>query len=263
MTRRTLVATVVVAGVAVVAGLQLAPVVPPGGILLLSALWYGALAVLLWSAWLILSHWLGHGGALLVVLLGAATPILLTALPVPPALAVALPCPRNWGFLPTWLLRSSPAGSVRFEFHGVKGKLCYGRPAARERRMIGGSRVPFGQLWRTGANEPTTLISTGVLEVAGVAVPPGRSSLYSIPGPETWELILNAATRQWGIESEYSAAIRARELGRAILPSGNGDYVERLTFFFEPEANGDSDRAELILAWETTRVHIPVRSASR
>lgn len=263
MTRRALIRTVALAGLALVAGLQVAPLVPPALILPLSALWYLALAVLLWSAWLILSHWLGHGGALAATALGAVTPILLTALPVPPALAVSLPCPRNWGWLPTWLLRSSPLGSVRFEIHGVKVRLCYGRPAARDRRMIGGSRVPFGQLWRTGANEPTSLIATGPLEVAGVATPAGRTALYTIPGPETWELILNASTGQWGIESEYSAAIRARELGRAILPSANGDYVERLTFFVDPEAHGDSDLTELVLAWETTQVRISVRPASR
>lgn len=259
MTRRTVIRRLVLSGLALVAGLQLAPLVPPPWIIPLSALWYLALAVLLSSAWLVLSYWLGHGGGLFVVLLGVLTPVALTALRLPPGLAVSLPCPRNWGWLPTWLLRSSPLGSARFELSGVKAKLCYGRPAARNRRMLGGSQVPYGRLWRTGANEPTTLITTGRLELAGIAIPAGRISLYSIPGPETWELIPNAMTTQWGIESEYGDAVRAGELGRTVVRREHGDYVERLSFFVEPESGGDSDLTELVLAWETTRVRIPIR----
>ena len=128
--------------------------------------------------------------------------------------------------------------------------------------MLGGSRVPYGRLWRTGANEPTTLITTDSLEVAGIRVPPGRVSLYTIPGPESWELIVNAATGQWGIESEYSAAVRARELGRSILPSDSGPFMERLMFSVEklPE---DSSTTALVLAWEATRLRIPLRRLSR
>lgn len=117
--------------------------------------------------------------------------------------------------------------------------------------MLGGSRVPFGRLWRTGANEPTTIITPIGLVVAGVQIPAGRAALYSIPGPESWEIILNASTRQWGLESEYSDAVRSRELGRAIVPSEQSDrFVERLTFL--------PDSAGVVLAWERTRVRIPI-----
>lgn len=126
--------------------------------------------------------------------------------------------------------------------------------------MLGGKYVPYGQLWRTGANEPTTIIATGGLEIAGIQVPAGRYSLYTVPGPETWEVIVNRATSQWGLESEYTDAVKAGELGRAILPSESATpAVERLSLTVQP-GEGSADRRELILEWESTRVRIPVAS---
>jgi hypothetical protein len=145
--------------------------------------------------------------------------------------------------------------SVTLTVGGPPVKICYGRPALHGRTMIGGPRVPFGQLWRTGANEPTTIISSIPLDIAGVVVPPGRSSLYTVPGPETWEIILNRSTSQWGLESEYTETVKAQEIGRAIVPSETVDPgVERLTI-----TAGDN---ELILTWGTTRVRIPISAAA-
>lgn len=182
--------------------------------------------------------------------------VLATSWSAAPNLAVHLPCPRNWAHPGSWAFRSSPVGSVTFSTGGPPIKLCYGRPSLRGRGMLGGSPVPYGKLWRTGANEPTIFISPIDLDVAGVRVPAGRASLYSIPGPETWELILNRNTRQWGLEEDYTPSIQAGELGRAIVPSdSNPAVVERFTF--SPDQNG------IILSWGTTRVHIPVSAASR
>jgi hypothetical protein len=253
----------VLSGLALVAGPLLAPGPLARMIPAASAAWYLALAVFAVSAFTVLRAWLGRWAAGTLVGLGLASPILLTALPFPPALALKLPCPRNWGWMPTWQLRPSPMGSLVFQVDSARVKICYGRPAARGRRMIGGRRVPFGQLWRTGANEPTTIISPVPLEVAEVPVPAGRVSLYTIPGPESWELILNSATGQWGIESEYTEAVRAHELGRVIVPSVRDPAaarVERLTITAAPRPDGSAD---MILAWEGTMVPIPVRRAPR
>lgn len=264
MTRTRFRVTAVLAGLLVLAAGWLAPRVPPGAIVYLSLAWLAATGWIFYALFLILRSWIGGVAAGLVIGVLAATPIALTALPVAPSLAVRLPCPRNWGWLPTRILRSSPMGSIAFTLGSATIKICYGRPASRGRRMIGGKYVPFGRLWRTGANEPTTIISTGPIEIAGIAVPVGRSSLYTVPGPETWEIILNRSVAQWGIESEYSDAVKAHELGRAILPSGAADPpVERLTLTVEAEAGGHSDRTALVLRWERTRIRIPIRPASR
>ena len=264
MTRARLRATVVLAGLVLLAGHWLAPRVPPAAILYLSIAWIVAAGYLLYAAFLVLRTLAGRAVAGIVVVVLALLPLALTAIPVSPSVAVQLPCPRNWGWLPTWLLRPSPMGSVSFSVGNTRVKVCYGRPASRGRRMIGGKYVPFGRLWRTGANEPTTIISTGALDIAGIGVPAGRSSLYTVPGPETWEVILNRSTSHWGIESEYSDAVKALELGRAILPSDAvTPPLERLTLFVDPEAPASSHRVALVLRWESTQVRIPISPASR
>jgi len=87
--------------------------------------------------------------------------------------------------------RQSPLDSLSFTVGKAEVKVCYGRPSLRGRKMIGGEAVPYGKLWRTGSNEPTMIHTTGPITVAGVALAPGSYSLYTIPGPKEFEVILN------------------------------------------------------------------------
>jgi hypothetical protein len=248
--------TIFLSGLLLLGGLWIAPSLPPALVLPVSVGWYLALALLAWAGYRVVAAWVSRAVAAVLVLLALATPVFLTAVPASTALSVHLPCPRNWGWLDAWKLRVSPMASVTLTVGGPPVKLCYSRPALRGRSMIGGPEVPFGQLWRTGANEPTTIIASIPLDIAGVMVPPGRSSLYTVPGPETWELILNRSTSQWGLEAQYTDVVKAQEFGRAIVRSETSAVgVERLTFIA-----GDN---ELILTWGTTRVRIPILAASR
>jgi hypothetical protein len=254
-------ATVALAGLALLAGLWLAPVLGPSAIPAISLLWGLVLLFLLSAVYRILRTWTGKAWALALVVLMALSPVILTALPTPPSTTLHLPCPRNWTRLTTYMLRASPMQSVTFQVNGATVKVCYSRPAARGRRMLGGKFVPFGQLWRTGANEPTTIITPVALDVAGVLVPAGRAALYTVPGPETWEVILNRSTGQWGHESQYTEAVRGQELGRSILPSQSANpALDRFTITAETQEAG---RTDLVLAWEGIRVRIPVTAASR
>jgi hypothetical protein len=237
--------------VLLLAGLRLAPALPPSLVTPLSLIWLLLAAILLYAGYTVLGAWIGPRAAAVAVLAVVLLPVAGTRLAPPFSLGARLPCPRHWSSPATWMLRSSPMGSTDLEVQGASLRICYGRPASRGRTMLGGSRVPYGKLWRTGANEPTTLITPTGAVIAGVEIPPGRTALYTIPGPETWEIILNASTSQSGIESEYTEAIRAEELGRAIVPSErNNRFVERLTF--------SQDSAGVVLEWEWTRVRIPV-----
>lgn len=247
---------VVAAGVFLVAGLRLAPSLSPAATIPVSLAWLALLGFLLYAAYTVLRSWFRPAIATAIIVIAVLMPVAGTAVHAPTELAMRLPCPRNWGWLPTWMLRSSPIGTTSIMVDGARVKICYGRPAARGRTMLGGSRVPFGRLWRTGANEPTTIITPVALLVAGVPVSPGRTALYTIPGPESWEIILNASTSQWGIESEYSEEVRSHELGRGIVPSERSDsFIERLIFI--------PDSAGVVLAWEGTRVRIPIEAARR
>jgi len=154
--------------------------------------------------------------------------------------------------------RKSPLDSLTFTVAKQPVKVCYGRPSARGRTMLGGTNIPFGKLWRTGANEPTIFYAPAPLRVAGLDLPPGVYSLYTVPGPREWEIIVNRSTSQWGEESNYTPAVKAQELGRAKVKSEALETrVE--TFTIKAEPAGDK-AASLLLDWEKTRVRIPVQA---
>ncbi len=157
--------------------------------------------------------------------------------------------------------RKSPLDSVTFTIANKVVKVCYGRPSARGRTMLGGTEIPYGKLWRTGANEPTILYAPVALRVAGLAVPPGVYSLYTVPGAVEWEIIVNRSTSQWGEESSYTQEVKAQELGRAKVKRETlTTPVE--TFTLKAEPTGDK-AASLLLEWEKTRVRIPVEAGKK
>jgi hypothetical protein len=152
--------------------------------------------------------------------------------------------------------RKSPLDSASFTVGGTAVKVCYGRPSLRGRHMLGGEAVPFGKIWRTGANEPTMIHTTGPLAIAGIRIPAGSYSLYTVPGPSEWEVIVNRSVTQWGEESNYTDAVKAQEVGRArVKAQALTTPVEMFTIRAEP-ASGDA--SALVLEWEKTRVRVPL-----
>ncbi len=153
--------------------------------------------------------------------------------------------------------RKSPLDSVTFRVDGEPVKVCYSRPSARGRTMLG-DRLAYGELWRTGANEPTMIHTSTDLEIAGLQVPAGTYALYTVPGATEWEIIVNRSTDQWGHERYYSEDVRAQELGRATVPA---ERVEEHTETFTIRAVPEDGEATLVLEWEHIRVAVPVSSA--
>jgi hypothetical protein len=152
--------------------------------------------------------------------------------------------------------RKSPLDSVSFTVGGKTVKVCYGRPSLRGRQMIGGEAVPYGRIWRTGANEPTMVHATGPITLAGLKVPAGTYSLYTVPDKTEWEVIINRSTSQWGEESGYTDEVQKQELGRAkVRAESLSAPVETFTIRAEP---GSGETKALVLEWEKTRVRIPV-----
>ena len=151
--------------------------------------------------------------------------------------------------------RASPYDSLSVTLGGDEARLCYGRPSMRDREVFG-SLVPYDTLWRTGANEPTTIHLPFAAEIAGLRVEPGSYSLYTVPAVDEWQIVVNRSTSQWGIESDYRDEVRAQEIGRAGVPSEPiVDEVE--VFTITNEARG-GDAADLLLEWENTRVRVPI-----
>jgi hypothetical protein len=154
--------------------------------------------------------------------------------------------------------RKSPLDSLTFTIANQPVKVCYGRPSSRGRVMLGGTDIPYGKLWRTGANEPTIFFTPIKLSVAGLQVSPGVYSLYTVPGRQEWEIIVNRSISQWGEESRYTEEVKAQEVGRAKVKSESlPSAVETFTIRAEPRG---STAAALVLEWEKTRVPIPVRA---
>ena len=174
-----------------------------------------------------------------------------------PAGAQVGACPYREGSDPA--ARPSPLDSVTFTVAGSQVRVCYGRPSARGRTMIGGDNVPFGQVWRTGANETTKIMSGVALSVGDIQVPAGTHALYTVPGESEWQIIVNPSHEQWGAERTYTDEVRAQELGRTTVKAERVEnHIEKFTIRAEPQADGS---ASLVLEWENTRVRVPVRAS--
>jgi hypothetical protein len=171
-----------------------------------------------------------------------------------PAAAQDMACPVREGA--NLASRPSPLDSVSFAVGGQAIKVCYSRPSLKGRHMVGGEAVPFGNVWRTGANETTKFITTAPVTVGSIAVPAGMYSLYSVPGEQEWSLIVNKSHEQWGQERGYTPEVMAQELGRTPAKVETlATPIETFTIRAEPQADGS---AHLILEWETSRVRVPV-----
>ena len=94
--------------------------------------------------------------------------------------------------------RPSPLDSAMVTMGGDMVKVCYGAPSANERTLVGGDTHPFGAPWRTGANEATSIHLPFAATVAGVAVPAGSYSLYTVPGADSWGIHVNSVVERWG-----------------------------------------------------------------
>ncbi len=143
----------------------------------------------------------------------------------------------------------SPADSVRASVAGVAVAVRYSRPSMRG-RVIFGNVVPWNQVWRTGANQATVLETSADLIVAGTTVPAGKYSLWTIPSPAGWKLIVNRNSGQSG--TEYDAQYDLARLDMRVEPLRQP--VEQFTIAIEPSGNG----GVLKLEWEKTRASIPL-----
>ena len=140
----------------------------------------------------------------------------------------------------------SPHETISAVVDGAKVSLTYGRPYMRGRKIVGGL-VPYGRIWRTGADESTTLVTDAPLNIGGAAVPAGKVSLYTLPGQGGWKLIINKQTGQWG--TEYN---EAQDLARVDMTTRTLTApVDQFTIKIEG--------GQLKLAWELTELSVPIK----
>lgn len=144
----------------------------------------------------------------------------------------------------------SPRDTTRATVGAAQLMVDYGRPSKRG-RVIFGNLVPWNQVWRTGANAATQFTTTHDLIVGGQAVPAGSYTLFTIPRPDGWTLIVNRQTGQWG--TQYDAA---QDLVRVPLETRTvSQPVETFAIRISPEG----DTARLRLLWDDVEATVPVR----
>ena len=150
-------------------------------------------------------------------------------------------------------LGAQPAGSphekVSATIGGAHVTIEYGRPYMRGRKIVGGL-VPYGRVWRTGADAATTLTTDKPLRIGTADVPAGSVTIYTLPGEQQWKLIINKQTGQWG--TEYN---EAQDLARVDLTTRKLTApVDQFTIALEPTATG----GVLKLSWESTELSVPI-----
>jgi len=147
--------------------------------------------------------------------------------------------------------KPSPAASATCDLRGGKTiKTDYSSPRMRGRKIYG-DLVPFGEVWRTGANEATTFVTSADVVVGGKTVPAGDYTIFTVPNTAEWTLIINKKTGEWGIPYKYESDELARvPMKLSKLPAP----VENFTIAYDKAAGGCTLRID----WETTRASVDI-----
>src|SRR5579872_211896 len=148
--------------------------------------------------------------------------------------------------------RPSPPASAKCEFAGGRGiNVDYSSPRMKGRKIYGGL-VPYGEVWRTGANEATTFDTTVNVDIDGTTIPAGHYTLFTIPAEGTWKLVISKKTGEWGIPYPGTQYDLARlDMKTQALPSD----VEDFTIGFQKK---DAHTCVMNIDWEKTRAYVDI-----
>jgi Protein of unknown function (DUF2911) len=149
------------------------------------------------------------------------------------------------------LPRLSPNASVTQRVGTTDITINYCRPGVKD-RVIWGGLVPYGKVWRTGANEATQFIVTDGVTIDGKPLPAGTYQLATIPGKDEWTVIFNKAAHEWGA---FSYDPKLDVLRIQVRPRA-APYVERMQFAFDDLTD---DSANVVLRWEKLEVPFTVK----
>lgn len=138
---------------------------------------------------------------------------------------------------------ASPRKSAEMMLNGKKVSIDYGSPSMRNRKIVG-ELVPYGKVWRTGANKATHLTTEADLLIGGVTVPKGTYTLYTLPTETGWKLIINKQTGQWGTVYDQAQDLARIDLKATKTPAP----VESFTISLSPAGNNGNLKME----WENT-----------
>lgn len=147
--------------------------------------------------------------------------------------------------------KPSPPASASCDLGGGKSiKTDYSSPRMKGRKIYG-DLVPFGEVWRTGANSATTFVTSADVTVGGKTVPAGSYTLFTVPTADKWALIVNKKTGEWGIPYKYESDELVRvDMKVSKLPSP----LENFTINYAKSGSG----CTLQIDWDTTRASVDI-----
>lgn len=149
----------------------------------------------------------------------------------------------------------SPEDTVGYIKNDLQLSVFYNRPY-KKGRPIFGALVPFGEVWRTGANEATVFTTNKDLTLEGQVLPAGKYTLWTIPNADMWEVIFNSKQYVWGVDGEGKASRDPAfdVLNIKVPVDKKTDVTEQFTIYFS-EINSQTN---LIFEWDQTKVAVPI-----
>lgn len=149
--------------------------------------------------------------------------------------------------------RLSPQETLTFWVGDLQVEIEYSRPYKKGRAIFGGL-VPYGKVWRTGANEATTFSMNKPIMFGGKSVPPGKYTLWTVPGRQQWTVILNGKMYGWGIDDDGNASRDPMaDVAKAnALVTTLTEPVEQFTMEVV------QDPTSLVLKWDSVLVSVPL-----
>jgi hypothetical protein len=154
--------------------------------------------------------------------------------------------------LRTFTRSASPEATVSYQKNNSLVTVTYSRPSKKGRVIFGGLE-PYGKVWRTGANEATEITFSKPVQFGGKPVQAGTYTLFTIPQPDNWTVILNSTLDQWGAFTydETKDVLRIRALADTTAPLTEVFTID----FTEPAIN----TVHMRLMWDRTKVEVPIQ----
>ena len=146
---------------------------------------------------------------------------------------------------------SPPANADCQLSNGKSVKIAYSSPRMKGRKIFGGL-VPYGEVWRAGANESTTFVTDTDISVGGTAVPAGSYTIFAVPNADKWQLVISKKTGEWG--TAYPGP--SNDLARIDMKVSQAlsSPMENFTIAFDKAGSG----CTLSMSWENTKASVDV-----
>jgi hypothetical protein len=147
---------------------------------------------------------------------------------------------------------ASPKQTIEQQFSISNIKVEYGRPAVKGRKIFG-ELVPFGKIWRTGANNATKLTINQKVLFGDKQLMPGEYALFVIPNAKQWQIILNKDANAWGA---YTYDEKQNVLETVVSVQNTPTFQEYLEIKMDPK---NDNLVHLVITWEKTKIEIPIQ----